>query len=116
MIVTDLSRFGFRELYEVEKLLEAMRTQGLPHDFYRTGVCPAWNNESGYVFLTNDEYQVCLLNKDKPYLDSHKLESWYSCPNCGFEGFFDEDFETHSEDERCLEYVEDLRRSRDGNS
>ena len=109
MIVTDLSRFGIRELYEVEKLLEAMRTQGLPHDFFRAGVCPVWNMDSGLVFLTNDDYQVCLLNRDKSYLDSHKLESWYSCPICGHEGFLDEAFETHSDDRECVEYVEELK-------
>lgn len=109
MLVTDLGKFGIDQLYEAEKLLEAMRLQGLPHDFFKAGVCPAWNNESGLVFLINDEYQVCMFNRDKPYLkDSYSLESWYNCPICGGEGFWDE-FEKHSVDEECLEYVEELK-------
>jgi hypothetical protein len=61
-------------------LLTARNKQGLPDDFYNNEVTPMMNMISGNVFLTNSDYQVAMMNGDK-------LESWYSCPNCGHEGF-----------------------------
>lgn len=49
----------------------------------------------GYVFLTNSEYQVCMMNGDK-------LEEWHSCPECGAEGFA-EDINWNADECRCKE-------------
>ena len=81
----------------LEDLITAWNHQGLPEDFYNDEVRPMMNMSSGYVFLTNSEYQVAMMNGDK-------LESWYSCPECGHEGFL-EDMQ-HDGDRDCQEYLE----------
>lgn len=80
MTTTNLSKFGYSEIKELTKILNAWMTDGLPDDFYQDEVHPMMNNNSGFVFLTNSEFQVAMMN-------GNKLESWYSCPNCGHEGF-----------------------------
>lgn len=77
---TDLAEFGAREKAMAAELLTAMG-KGLPIDFYNEGVTVMMNRNSGNVFLTNSEYQVAMLT------DDGKLESFYSCPECGHEGF-----------------------------
>jgi hypothetical protein len=98
-ITTNLADFGFRELRIVRDLLTAMLEQGLPPDFDSEGVVPCMNRNSGYVFLTNAEYQVAMLNGDK-------LESFYSSPYEGREGFKDglvEQFDSmHPEDQQWM--------------
>jgi len=94
---TDLSEFGARERALLIKLLLAWQEQGLPEDFDNNEVTPMFNKNSGFVFLTNSDYQVAMLNGDK-------LESFYHCTNCGNEGFIetcrlieDECFKCHEE-------------------
>jgi len=92
---TDLSQFGSRELAEAGRLLTAITEQGLPDDFWDDGITVMFNTSSGYVFLTNSDYQVAMFNEDKPLvaggvITGFELESFYSCPNCGEEGFADE--------------------------
>ena len=80
---TNLADFGARELAEVRDLLDAMLEQGLPGDFYADQVQPMFDQNSGHVFLTNSDYQVCMLNGDK-------LESFYCSPHECREGFHDD--------------------------
>lgn len=80
---TDLSRFGYRERKMTRELLQAWEDQGLPEDFGDEEVTVMFNFYSGNVFLTNSEYQTAMLNGDM-------LESFYNCPNCGNEGFDNE--------------------------
>lgn len=80
---TDLSNFGFREIKMVSELLNAWVSNGLPDDFEADGVVPMMNMDSGNVFLTNSDFQVAMMNGDT-------LESFYSSPDVGLEGFFDE--------------------------
>lgn len=77
---TDLSKFGMREIEELKDILTAWVDKGLPEDFNGEGVHPMFNMNSGNVFLTNEDYQVAMMNGDS-------LESFYSCPECGHEGF-----------------------------
>lgn len=100
IVTSDLSKYGFRELKMLELTLKAMREQGLPEDFDNNGLVPMLNTDSGNVFLTNSDYQVAMLNGDK-------LESFYSCPQCGHEGF-KEDMEHNEEDKDCQEYLKDI--------
>lgn len=90
---TDISKFGSRERWMLVELLTAWDKHGLPEDFYDDEVTAMMNMNSGNVFLTNSEYQVSMMN-------GGKLESWYSCPNCGHEGF-SEDCQLN--DEGCNE-------------
>lgn len=80
MTTTDLAKFGSSERKMLVELLIAWTEQGLPEAFYDNEVIPMMNTTSGLVFLTNSEYQVCMLNDDK-------LEMFYYCHNCGNEGF-----------------------------
>lgn len=80
IVTTDLGDFGSREWNLLLDLIKAKIEQGLPEDFFNERVTVAFNKNSGYVFLTNEEFQVAMLN-------GSKLESWYFCPNCGNEGF-----------------------------
>ena len=96
-ITIDLTEFGYRELRMAARLLTALCDQGMPDDFDDVGLTIMMNLHSGTVFLTNDNCEVAMMNGDK-------LESFYSCPECGHEGFKDK--MTHGEDnEKCKRYV-----------
>jgi len=99
----DFSEFGFRELNEAGKLLTAIKN-GLPDDFYDDGIKVGFNRNSGYVFLTNSDYQAAMLD------DDGKLYSFYNTPYEGREGSYEELIEEyddmHPEDQ---EYMNDLK-------
>ena len=100
---TNLAQFGNRELAEVRDLLDAMLNSGLPSDFYEDAVQPMFNLNSGCVFLTNSEYQVCMINDGK-------LESFYSSPYAGLEGFYDDLKEQYDDmNEEDKEWFDALR-------
>lgn len=80
LTTTDFSRFGSRERKMAEELLRAWREQGLPEDFYHDAVTIMMNLQSGYVFLTNSDCQVAMMNGDR-------LESFYTDFETGEEGF-----------------------------
>jgi hypothetical protein len=75
----NLADFGSREKHMAIELLNA----DLPRNFSWLGVKIAMNNNSGYVFLINDDYQVAMMNGDT-------MEIYYTTPYHGFEGFIDE--------------------------
>lgn len=80
---TNLADFGFREIKMARDLLDAWVNNGLPEDFDNSGVVLMMNRNSGNVFLTNEEFEVAMLNGDT-------LESFYNSPYEGREGFFDD--------------------------
>lgn len=83
-VKTNLADFGIRELIELRDILNAwLDGSGLPWDFDSDGVIPAFNENSGMVFLTNDEYQVAVLADGK-------LESFYTTSYSGHEGTFED--------------------------
>jgi hypothetical protein len=105
----NIADFGFREIEELRDILDAwVKNGGLPDDFYDEGVRPAFNRASGNVFLTNDDYQVCMLTSDGT------LESFYSTPYSGHEGFYDDlMYEVDdSWDEEDIQYLRDIAESR----
>ena len=110
----DLADFGYREQEEAKNLFQAWRESGLPIDFENNGVKIAFNMNSGYVFLTNSEYQVAMCETN----EHNKLElfSFYSSPYEGKEGAFDELLEDykdmHPEDQEWLQQIaENINRS-----
>ena len=80
-LTKDLSDFGYRELRMATDLLNAYLAAR--PDFLSDGVAVWLNRNSGYVFLSDENYNVAMLNGDK-------LEQFHSCPECGAEGFADE--------------------------
>lgn len=86
MNTRDLSKFGYRELDMAGDLLKAIKDQGLPNGFDDEGITVEFNPNSGNVFLVNEEFQTAMMNGDT-------LEHFYSCGECGAEGF-KEDFES----------------------
>ena len=48
----------------------------------------------------NEDYQVAMMNGDN-------LESFYSCPQCGHEGFAEE-MEHNEDDQECQNYLKDI--------
>jgi hypothetical protein len=99
VVTSDLSQFGYRERKMAAELLTASVEQGFPQDFDDEGVTVAMNGNSGNVFLTNANYEVAMMN-------GPKLESFYSCPECGHEGF-KEDM-THEGGAECARYLKDI--------
>jgi hypothetical protein len=95
---TDLSEFGYIEKMKVKDLLIAWCEHGLPEDFYNDKVVPMFNKDSGHVFLTNEDFQVAML-------DESKLVSFYSCPDCGDEGFREE---LMNGQDCCKEYLKGM--------
>ena len=105
----DLADFGFREQEEAKDLFQAWRESGLPIDFENNGVRIAFNMNSGYVFLTNSEYQVAMCTTNEQ--DQLELYSFYSSPYEGKEGSFDELLEEyedmHPEDQEWFQQIAD---------
>jgi hypothetical protein len=85
IVTTDLSRFGFRELKMAAELLAAYCESS--HDFLGNGVTVMFNTQSGCIFLTDEDFNVGMMNSDQ-------LEQFHTCFECGAEGFADE-FEGH---------------------
>jgi hypothetical protein len=82
-VTTNLTLFGRREIRLAQQLLTAWLEQGLPTDFYDDEVQIFMNRISGYVFLSNSDYQVAMMNSDE-------LEIYYTDFETGEEGFADE--------------------------
>lgn len=80
---TDFSRFGWRERKMAAELLTASCENGFPEDFEDDEVQIMMNMNSGNVFFTNSEFQVAMMNGDT-------LESFYTTPYSGHEGFADD--------------------------
>ena len=103
---TDFSEFGWRERKMAAELLNALCNQGFPEDFEDDGVQIMMNKSSGYVFFTNNDCQVCMMNGDK-------LESYYTTPYEGREGFADELREDYERDpdawnQEDIDYLKDM--------
>lgn len=99
---TDLAEFGFRELHMAGNILKAYASNGLDgftHDEVRVMI----NKNSGNVFLVNSDYQVAMMN-------GNDLELFYSCPQCGHEGFMDE-MDHNKDDKDCQEYLSDIKKA-----
>lgn len=74
----NLADFGARERALLGKLLSLP----LPKTFDNTGVKAAFNRNSGYVFLVNEDYQCAMINPK-----TGNLEIFHSTPYNGDEGF-----------------------------
>lgn len=100
----DLSKFGYREKDIAADLLKAYASgQG---EFLSDGVTVEFNPNSGNVFLVDEDYNVGMMNGDK-------LEQFFSCSDCGAEGFKGdfEDDESHTFDGAVsFDYIEHIEK------
>ena len=99
----NLADFGYREIKELNRIFTAWLDKGLPDGFDLEQVRPAFNMNSGYVFLVNQELQTAMMNGDT-------LELWHILPYSGNEGFLSDLLDEcdptslHADD---LEYLQD---------
>ena len=91
----DLADFGYREQRAAQDLFEAWKSNGLPVHFRNNGVKIGFNMNSGYVFLTNSDYQVAMCTTNEQ--DQLELYSFYTSPYEGKEGSFEELLEEYKE-------------------
>jgi len=102
IVTTDLAKFGYREQAIAQDIFIAWRNHGLPQDFENDEVELCFNTHSGYVFLSNSDYQVAMEQDGK-------LVSFYTTPHGGREGTLEdllEEYEDmHPEDK---EYIDEL--------
>ena len=77
IVTADLSKFGYIELAEAGKLLMAYAENGA--DFLNDGLTLNFNTNSGYVFLTDSDCTVGMLEEGK-------VVKFYNCSQCGNEG------------------------------
>jgi len=102
---TDFSEFGWRERKMASELLNASCEKGFPQDFEDNEVQIMMNKNSGNVFFTNSEYQVAMMNGDD-------LESFYTLPYGGVEGFADELIDEYKngniDNEEDIQYLKEL--------
>lgn len=91
-----------RERLEVTEILNAWNKDGLPDTFDPSGAKFAFNRNSGNVFLVNDNYDVAMMNGDK-------LETFYTTPYDGVEGFISDLLEENTPDELHADDAEYIR-------
>ena len=111
-ITSDLSQFGGREIEEQRQILKAYYngnvSQMFKDYFYDEKVEVVFNKMSGYVFLTDSEFNSAMnVSQDdqEPFLELH-----LNCSECGYEGTETEIAE--DENYRCehiLEQYPDLK-------
>lgn len=99
-LTSNFEDFGYQEIDEVTDLLQALKTGNVTPVFenywYNDEVKPMFNTHSGYVFLTNADYQVGMMNDGK-------LDMFENCPECGQEGFPEEFKDMMGDCESCQE-------------
>ena len=79
IVTADFSQFGIRELIFAQLLLKAYAEQGA--EFLGCGLTLNFNTQSGYVFLSDEGYNVGVLDETEEH-----IVQFYSCPQCGYEG------------------------------
>ena len=92
----DFSNFGSREIKMASELLDAYLNSNI--QLAGAGMKVCLNQDSGYVFLSDEDYNTYMMNGDK-------LEQFFNCPECGHEGFREE-----FKDQECSECKEIFNR------
>ena len=109
----SFENFGRREIaLAAEQLLmlsDGKLTPVADAYFDQSGVKVAFNDSSGYVFITNDDYQVIMDNGDG------RLDLFISTSWSGQEGFLDEHIDNIESfpDDYELDDLEDIKQYED---
>ena len=106
----DLSNFSNRELrtvaFIINQYLNDELTERARRYFYDEGLKIGFNTNSGKVFLTNEDYQVLLIND----YEDRELDLFISTPYSGEEGFYDDLMDIYEElDPEDQEYLDSLK-------
>jgi hypothetical protein len=96
IVTSDLSEFGYRELKIAGQLLSTLKTDKDKTRFIDEGLTVFFNKKSGYVFLSDENFNVAMMNGDI-------LEDFINCPDCGNAALASE-FSTESD--CCKEFLE----------
>ena len=98
IMTADLSKFGNLEIDKAIELLKAYRKQGAEN--LGDGLTLNFNTRSGNIFLSDDDYNVYMMNGDN-------LEQFFNCGYCGYEGF-KEDMNHEPQDKDCTDYLKQI--------
>ena len=99
MTVTEnWSDFGAREIHEAQRLLGNLNEI----DYYGKPTI-YFNTMSGCVFVCDENYRVWMMNDNYKAPAKGYIDEWFSCPECGHEGFI-EDME-HKGGRDCFDYL-----------
>ena len=105
----DMSLFGYRELEMARDLLDAYINNNNT-EYLNDGVQIMFNQNSGNVFFSDEDYNVAMVTYDSAGKGS--LEDWFYTPYEGHEGFMDDlllEYDNmHKEDQ---EYINSIRNS-----
>jgi hypothetical protein len=99
-ISMDFSHFGWKQRDLLIHLLKAWNKQGLPEEMNHNEVTPRYCSTKGHVFLTNKRSEIAMMN-------GGKLEIWFTCSSCGYEGFA-KDMRYHDNDDGCQEFLKGI--------
>ena len=117
-LTEDITDIPLHEVVPLLTALESFRSgdgiysSGNPSDkatkmfkasWYDKGSKVAMNNQSGYVFLTNEDFQVAMI-------DNERLTLFLTCSECGNEGLEGE-FEVMDSCEGCKDIMKDIKES-----
>jgi hypothetical protein len=89
-VTYDMAEFGSREMSMASELMAAYVKQR--PDWLGNGVKVAMNRNSGYVFLTDEDYNAGMMNGDK-------LDMWLFTPYNGHEGFLEDLLDEYKPDD-----------------
>lgn len=98
MKALNFKGFGYREIRTVKNLLNAYLEDKIVTEVFNrhSEITIGLNEETGYVFLIDEDYNVAML------YDGY-IQDYFSCPECNNEGFRDE-FELYKND-CCKEHL-----------
>ena len=99
-ITKDFSKFGQREREMASELLSAYGTPKDDTKLLGQGITVFFNPNSGYVFLSDEDYNVAIIEGDR-------LVDFITCPECGHEATLG-DFLDDCTNDCCEEYHSEL--------
>lgn len=102
IVTSDLSQFGRRELALAGELLSALHTVRDNTKFLGDGVKVYMNKSSGYVFLSDEDYNTAMMN-------GNVLEDFINCPECGFEALSSEFSQSDDAKDCCKEHAREIQ-------
>lgn len=101
-ITQDLEKFGNIELKIASELLSALAEINTKSNFFGEGLTLNFNTGSGYVFLSDEDFNVGVMEEGK-------LVQFFTCSECGWEGTkseYDSDKKNGDTKKCCKEMME----------